>query len=96
MFGIWARDSSLLTAVVLRLGKHACATAVEHPGDFGLVVWINNQRRSKKRVSGFQCAIWASTVHVRQTSAHAVVWNHGHVLDPKGQEDMFLEIAVER
>ena len=74
----------VLTAVFLRLGKHACAAAVEHSGDFGLVVRINNQRRSKEMVPGSQSAVWASMVHIRQPPAHVVARNHGHVLDPKG------------
>ncbi len=47
-------------------------------------------------VSGPQSAIGASTVHPRQSPAHVVARNHRHVLDPKGLEDMFLEIGVER
>lgn len=47
-------------------------------------------------VSGPQSAVRASTVHIRQPSAHVVARNHGHVLDPKGLEDMFLEIGVKR
>lgn len=47
-------------------------------------------------VSGPQSPIWASTVHVRQSLAHVVTRNHGHVLDPKGQEDMLLEVVIER
>lgn len=47
-------------------------------------------------ISGPQSAVWASTVHVRQPPAHVVARNHRHVLNPKGLEDMCLEISVER
>lgn len=79
----------------MRLGKYTRTAAVKHSGDFSLVLRVNNQRRPKKMLSGPQGAVGASSIHVRQPLAHIMTWDHGHVLDAKGQKDVLLQVVVE-
>lgn len=41
-------------------------------------------------VSGPQSPIWVSLIHVCQLLTHVMAWDHGHVLNSKGQEDVLL------
>lgn len=83
------------TAVILRFGIHSCASAVEHPVHFVLLVQIDNQWCPQEMVAGSEFSVCVSGIHVCHSLPHILAWNHRHVLDAEALEDILLQVLVQ-
>lgn len=83
------------TAVLLRRGKHASASAVVQPRDVAFVVHVNDQWRTQRVVPRPQLAVPLAVVHVCQPRPHFISGDHGHVLNPQRLKDVVLEKLVQ-
>lgn len=81
-----------LTAVLNRLRKAACSSAVVRLCDF---FTIHHQWPSVKMVTLVDLPIWSLLMHVSQVLLHAFRGEHVDVLDTEGLEDVLLEVIVE-